>query len=1158
MKRFLLILTTFMIGVAAVAQVKTFSLNHGFNHDAKVYDDTLFVACDKGLYAYPLKVESGTWKVYAFENRIVYNFVKSGSHLLAVTNENEVAGRKQSLLRSDDYGRTFSDVTPSEALVQEVYDDYDAKIIQLYQRPNDLNGLFIGYPKEPDNSSSVFHSSALMESSDFGLHWEKKNSAPPCNGKMAFSFNDAAHMLVCGLTPNVHCSCPYIIETKDDFQNLTNVPYDIVDDDDQVIYHHPDYSMGATSGIIFHQIVFNPSSSQTLLAATTTGIAKSDDGGKTWMHTLIEMSRGYYIYIGVGKVCYDQTNPQTVYAVRNHDDKGQYGYSLYLSQDGGGSWQKTYTSQVSSNASWIRELLVYNDQLILIAHEDEVLCIDKNDISNPTNPEPDIAYRPMIEDNKEWTMVYMTTRPQEEDLQTFNYKQIKFGSALEVDGMTFKQMVCSNWENGQNGPEDWKEKEEYLGEADGKVYLYNQHFKNTVKIMDFTLQVGDTYRQIQMGDPNDYMDFVVTAVTDTVIATSIDKTQRKCLYLSRPGSTKIDDVWIEGIGSLVGGVYGSLVQLMGGSIPSLRKCQKDGQTLYEAYHPFLKEGKRWNCQEYYSNGWIGEKWTKDVSYVINGTTEIDGKIYYKMYHVTEEGSEYYCALREEDKKVWKYSSDDGEKLLYDFNMSVGDSYMPNEFGYNYQLTDIKTMRFQYDQLLNVLYYDISEHYDVSAPANHIASAPVVEGVGCEIGWNITNLYEPQPTNGIINNEILLSCYEDGKCIFTADDFNNISTSKPDDDIAYRPMIEEGKVWKVGTVPSSPDSPVQIVDYYYFDGDTIIDGKTCKQMWCQRYVNPDYADYSALTQTSSLSKVGAWYEEDKKVYVCREGTQGMQMLYDFSLEANDTLQFLNVDGSSPFIIGPRQTGGIDGFKGVYRDIMMSVSEGQNIHSTFWLEGIGDIDGPTRIPCDPILGDPVPEFLMSCTVGDEVIYLNDEYEDGATPEGMIALKKRFDFTHTTKLQPKAPVKQENSDASISSSEREVARPKVKVPKRSGEEQTVYGEYNALQLGIHLDPLDDAYQVNITNESGKVVYEKTINAGTIVGLSIDISAYAKGYYTVTVENSNELFTGEFETETTGIEVIYNKVETKTDIYNLQGQRLSFLQKGLNIVNGKKVYVK
>jgi hypothetical protein len=349
---------------------------------------------------------------------------------------------------------------------------------------------------------------------------------------------------------------------------------------------------------------------------------------------------------------------------------------------------------------------------------------------------------------------------------------------------------------------------------------------------------------------------------------------------------------------------------------------------------------------------------------------------------------------------------------------------------------------------------------------------------------------------------------------------------------YKPFIEDGKVWKTGYILSG--NPVKCVEYYYFDGDTIVDGKMCKQMWCQRYVNPDYADYSALTQTSSLSKVGAWYEEDKKVYVCREGTQGMQMLYDFSLEANDTLQFLNVDGSSPFIIGPRQTGGIDGFKGVYRDIMMCADEGQNIHSTFWLEGIGDINGPTRIPYNPILDDAVPEFLMSCTVGDEVIYLNDNYEDGATPEGMISLKKRFDFTHTTKLQPK-------------------------IPRRTDEELSLYGEYNDKLLGINLDPLDDAYQVSITNESGKVVYEKTVNAGTIVGLSIDISAYAKGHYTVTVENSNEVFTGEFDTETTGIEeTMYNKVEAKSEIYNLQGQRLSSLQKGLNIVNGKKVYVK
>ena len=174
-------------------------------------------------------------------------------------------------------------------------------------------------------------------------------------------------------------------------------------------------------------------------------------------------------------------------------------------------------------------------------------------------------------------------------------------------------------------------------------------------------------------------------------------------------------------------------------------------------------------------------------------------------------------------------------------------------------------------------------------------------------------------------------------------------------------------------------------------------------------------------------------------------------------------------------------------------------------------------------------------MSCTIGDEVIYLNDEYEDGATPEVLNAPKSRFDFTHIIKTRPKAP-------------------------KRRGADQSIYGEYNEHQLGINLDPLDEAYLVRITDDkSGKVVYEKAINAGNIVALNIDISANPKGHYTITVENSLESFTGEFDTIVTGIvEVRNKKIEVRDVIYNLQGQRISYLQKGLNIVNGRKVMVK
>ena len=384
-------------------------------------------------------------------------------------------------------------------------------------------------------------------------------------------------------------------------------------------------------------------------------------------------------------------------------------------------------------------------------------------------------YHPFVENGKEWTMAYLGTVSPEYQ-HTFSYQQIKLGSAIEVDGMTFKQIVSSSWQYDQDGPSNWKETNEYVGEADGKVYLYNQQTKNTIQVMDFTLKVGDTYRQTLTSDPNDgYWDFVVTAVKDTVIATSVDKTPRKCLYLSWSDSKETDDVWIEGIGSLYEGVQGAYGRMKTGAISMLRICKADEQTLYEAYHPFLKEGKTWNYQEYYHNLLDDEQWTKDVSYVINGTTEIDGKAYYKMYRISEEGSEYYCALREEDRKVWQYTSDDGDQLLYDFGMSIGDSYTPSDEPIRYQLTDIKPMRFQYYQLLNVLHYDVSEQYDPTEPYEYIGPEQIVEGVGCRKGWNFMELYALVPYNGILHGENFLSCYEDGRCIFTADDFNLYET-----------------------------------------------------------------------------------------------------------------------------------------------------------------------------------------------------------------------------------------------------------------------------------------------------------------------------------------------------------------------------------------------
>ena len=353
-------------------------------------------------------------------------------------------------------------------------------------------------------------------------------------------------------------------------------------------------------------------------------------------------------------------------------------------------------------------------------------------------------------------------------------------------------------------------------------------------------------------------------------------------------------------------------------------------------------------------------------------------------------------------------------------------------------------------------------------------------------------------------------------------------------IAYRPMVEEGKVWKAGAI--SAGNPVQMVDYYYFDGDTIINGKNCKQMMRQRYVNTDYAEINSIPQDYAESYEGAWYEENKKAYEYDATDNQFKLKFDFSVEAYDTLLIDN----NQYIVGTRQTGGLKGFKGVYRDVWM-YADNAPIFSTPWLEGVGSLDGPT-INVYPGYVDPA-WVMMSCSVGDEVIYLNEDYEDGASPDVMNARKSRFDFVHIIKPRPKAPSKQEKM--------------MVKSPSKEAEEP-IYGEYNELQLDINLNPLSDAYMVSITNEAGKAVYEKAINAGSIVGLNIDISAYAKGRYTVTMENSLESFTGEFDVQTTGItELTYNnKVKARTDIFNLQGRRLNAEPKhGVYIKNGKKV---
>ena len=65
-------------------------------------------------------------------------------------------------------------------------------------------------------------------------------------------------------------------------------------------------------------------------------------------------------------------------------------------------------------------------------------------------------------------------------------------------------------------------------------------------------------------------------------------------------------------------------------------------------------------------------------------------------------------------------------------------------------------------------------------------------------------------------------------------------------------------------------------------------------------------------------------------------------------------------------------------------------------------------------------------------------------------------------------------------------------------------------------------------------------------------------RAYIHVPVSVNVKCFLLDLENDPTGIESIQNskfKIQNEAAIYNLAGQRLSKMQKGINIINGKKV---
>ena len=121
-------------------------------------------------------------------------------------------------------------------------------------------------------------------------------------------------------------------------------------------------------------------------------------------------------------------------------------------------------------------------------------------------------------------------------------------------------------------------------------------------------------------------------------------------------------------------------------------------------------------------------------------------------------------------------------------MQPGESYVIGESSC-LELTSSRQMTF-HGRELTVMLYQLKED---------AGSESIVESVGCRNGWDILEEFTPVATDGIYDTKRFLSCYEDGGCIFTASDFQQITT----DIIQPRYSVEDKNQYDLLGRPVTP-------------------------------------------------------------------------------------------------------------------------------------------------------------------------------------------------------------------------------------------------------------------------------------------------------------------------------------------------------------------
>ncbi len=202
----------------------------------------------------------------------------------------------------------------------------------------------------------------------------------------------------------------------------------------------------------------------------------------------------------------------------------------------------------------------------------------------------------------------------------------------------------------------------------------DKYYQDGKLMFDFGLGEGDMFATSTENEEAGFF-YTVVSIGDTLL---LDGLPRKYMVIapSYEGMIKSNhtDIWVEGIGSLSMGIFENDFYYMDGLKKELQCCSYNGTYIYkkkeETKTYLVTEGKEW--AEANDKG----EFETTIIYRLQGDTIINGKTYKQTWIRPNESSQmqqWPRYMREENGKVYISSGGDSEDLWFDYTAQVGDT-----------------------------------------------------------------------------------------------------------------------------------------------------------------------------------------------------------------------------------------------------------------------------------------------------------------------------------------------------------------------------------------------------------------------------------------------------------------------------------------------------